>query len=717
MQDKDWFLSEIAKGDIDATALIQWLVQRAREGNNAEVDECSGLLLEKLCARQLVDKALEVVSIRSFLNKDNATYPERCIEEVTQSLGGGAVNRALAKSVGIAEGTPIKEVIRRLKTLRTLDEGVLVYDSTWGFGIVQDMDPFYRRVEIDFEKKSGHEMSYEYAAEKLELLSDDHYLAMRHHNQEKLESLMKEAPADLVRLVISSMGPKTIEEIQEIVCPEPVPKKKWKDFWDKSRKVLKEDTFFDIPKRRSEPLSILTEEKGFNDVWFSAIAKERRMETILGLVEEMLVSPQCPEALAEEHKETLAERLAFVLLGAGKRHPDLAVRALIAARESGVSGEAISMDRYLDEFRDKEFLAQTLSSLNAKNVRAMLELLMDRDEGKTAEMLMELLPTLGMTELNEVMDQMINKGYGDLCKEIFHELTAEKQTADVEMLYWLYRNPEKLEEWNLGRHSDLARWMFRVISADLSGDRLRTQNQVRAVFENKAWLQKLIDEMSENESREFMRWIKNSAAWDSMTQGSILGRLIKIKPELQQVLVDSGTAERKNTPVKLVNRVTSHYMYNKRQEMLAHIMTVEMQEVAKEIGVARSYGDLRENFEYKAAKDKQALLMKRQADLEAMLAEVTPTDFKDAPTNRVGQGTCVSLSYEDGRTVTYNILGEWDHDESLNIISSDTRVAQALIGHGEGEEVMIPSATGDLEPCLIEKVEGLSEEIRAWIEG
>ena len=96
------------------------------------------------------------------------------------------------------------------------------------------------------------------------------------------------------------------------------------------------------------------------------------------------------------------------------------------------------------------------------------------------------------------------------------------------------------------------------------------------------------------EAREFMRRVKNSAAWDSITRRSIMANLIKLKPELEDVIAE----DRRERSV--TSRVTSRRMYHIRQEQLEKIATIEIPAVSKEIGVAREHGDLRENFEYKA---------------------------------------------------------------------------------------------------------------------
>jgi transcription elongation GreA/GreB family factor len=108
------------------------------------------------------------------------------------------------------------------------------------------------------------------------------------------------------------------------------------------------------------------------------------------------------------------------------------------------------------------------------------------------------------------------------------------------------------------------------------------------------------------------------------------------------------------------------------------------------------------------------MLMRRQAELEQMLAAVNPTDFADYLTNAVGPATSVRLRFEDGSEEQYVILGVWDQDDELHIISNETKLALALAGHTAGDEVEIPGEHGD-RMCTLVEVTGLTDTIRAWI--
>ncbi len=109
---------------------------------------------------------------------------------------------------------------------------------------------------------------------------------------------------------------------------------------------------------------------------------------------------------------------------------------------------------------------------------------------------------------------------------------------------------------------------------------------------------------------------------------------------------------------------------------------------SKEIAIARSYGDLRENHEYKAAKEMQKLLMRRKGELETQLVRARGTDFAGAKTDIVSIGTIVQVTdLTANNPEQFTVLGAWDSDPEKGVISYLTPVAQSLLNRKAGEEV------------------------------
>ena len=105
---------------------------------------------------------------------------------------------------------------------------------------------------------------------------------------------------------------------------------------------------------------------------------------------------------------------------------------------------------------------------------------------------------------------------------------------------------------------------------------------------------------------------------------------------------------------------------------------------------ARSHGDLRENAEYKMARQEQDLLLAQKNELEVDINKARVTDFEDATNDMVSVGSVVDIeAASSGERVTYSILGAWDSDPEKNILSYQTPMAKALMGKEKGQEVVV----------------------------
>jgi transcription elongation factor GreA len=128
---------------------------------------------------------------------------------------------------------------------------------------------------------------------------------------------------------------------------------------------------------------------------------------------------------------------------------------------------------------------------------------------------------------------------------------------------------------------------------------------------------------------------------------------------------------------------------------LKHLTSVERLRISKEIGVAREHGDLRENAEYHAAKEKQGQIEARIAHLEGMLSRAEVIDARQLSGAKVKFGAFVQLEdVESGEFKTYRIVGAEEADVNQGKISVTSPVARALINHEVGDEVKVNAPAG-----------------------
>ena len=137
---------------------------------------------------------------------------------------------------------------------------------------------------------------------------------------------------------------------------------------------------------------------------------------------------------------------------------------------------------------------------------------------------------------------------------------------------------------------------------------------------------------------------------------------------------------------------------------LHRLKTVDRPWVINAIAEARAQGDLSENAEYDAAKNDQAVLEQRIAELKAMIENAVVVDESKISTDTVGFGTRVTIVYEDDpdEEETYTIVGTSESDPTNGKLSNESPVGAALVGAHVGETVVAQTPGGALRIKIIE---------------
>ena len=143
--------------------------------------------------------------------------------------------------------------------------------------------------------------------------------------------------------------------------------------------------------------------------------------------------------------------------------------------------------------------------------------------------------------------------------------------------------------------------------------------------------------------------------------------------------------------------VVTHEGYKKLEQELDTLRTVKRKEVAEKIKVARGYGDLSENAEYDAAKEEQAVVEARIADLEATLKVARIIDDSDLSHDSIGMRVRIlPEGQSEENAMEFDITGSTEADMSLHRISDESPVGSALIGHKAGDLVQVSLPNGNV---------------------
>ncbi len=580
--------------------------------------------------------------------------------------------------------TPLPAAIARIETLLALQVGTYGQHKSWGVGRVKSFDTTLGQIVVGFTHNPSHSMQLAYAADSLTPVGNDHIEVRKLTDVDGLKRLAAADPVALLRLVLLSQHrAATTERIEALLVGTVIPADQWKKWWENTRKLLKKDSHFDLPAKKTDPVVLRTapvsQQDEILEAFHDAKGLTQQIEVarqFLKLVDEL----ENAELLIQEFQDTLLETLKKT---PASRHVER-IEAVVILEQLREHQKAPAEDTtaLLASFLSATpNLSMVLDELSAPIQRRALAVLKTADPDR----LVRELNRLSTKSLDEIPDVLAQRA--DAIEQWVHN-----QTAGTELLCWICRNistpaSRKVHPWLDGLQTPAL--LFAVIESIESAPNKSVSKKLRDVlFGEEELMADLLVEADTETVRKIARLILSTSAFEELDRRSLLARVVKEHPFVQEFLVTKTVKEQ---PL-----IVSWGSYNKRRAELDDIIQKKIPQNSKEIGLARSYGDLRENFEFKAAKDMQKLLMRRRAELEILLSRAQPTDFADAKTDVVSIGTSVTVTdLGANRSQTYHILGAWDGDPGRGIISYPAALAQTLLNKKVGDTV---EAAGETTP-------------------
>ena len=650
------------------------------------------------CAEKLdFDGAFALVKA----NKDDLAK-KICDEGIRDALKKTTKDRLLLSFLDGVDFGAVKldEALVRLEKLLSFQQGSLVLSEAWGLGVVKRLDYFYRRITVDFKTRKGHQFTYTAATDMLMRAPDNHILVLRQSDPARVETMLRDQKGEFVKAVLKSYGDMPVVKLENVCVANGFVKSvNWKKFWEEARADLRKDPLVSIPVKRTDPIQLKESVEEYGDNWLTAFSQETDPKLILASVREYVAQNKFKTA-DEAAKEKIGERLVFAVTAARKVDDSLYARLACMVRDLGFAEpSADKMRAYLWE---RKRFVKAASTLPAREVGAMVSFLAVDDEAKAK--LYKAIPELCFTAVGEVVSQF---GKEAACREAVGELLRQPK-APATLVTLIVGKYEGFRDWTeLPSLITILTHAIALGEGRQGGETLKMQNIVRRLFADTKWLEKVYSWLDDGDKALFFERFQASIAWDPSTHHTIVVRMTRIVPELEAHVVK---VEKK----KEYARLTSYRSFAAKKAEYLKLINEDMPANVKRIEFAKSYGDLSENAEYQYAKDEQRALMQKQTLMQQDLETVKPSDFADASVEEVMPGVTVVIAAPEGER-TYHILGEWDNDTDLGVLSSKARLAQNMLGKKTGDQFEMPGAEGAAQFARIVQIKPLPNEIRDWM--
>jgi transcription elongation GreA/GreB family factor len=583
-------------------------------------------------------------------------------EEFDKLLAAGKINR-----------NHVDALVQLAKT------GYCLHRS-WGFGRITTVDTVFARFTIDFPNKPGHTMDLSFAAESLKPIASEHILARKAADLEGLRQMAALHHLDLIKLVLESYGGKaTLEQIQQVLVPDVI-RDDWKKWWEVARKEMKKDGHFVIPTRKSDPITYQAKEVSLEDRLVGDFRAAKGLKAKITAANEALKS--LPDVANKEAVgQELVKALNSDIVSHQRTQPAVALEGIFmrediraAVGSQPQAGEVSANDIWNQEqMRFAPIIEQVPSAKHKRTLQSFQEAF----PGTWHNVVLNSLNQLSMRVVGECVELLVATGKLNELKAALARVISQHQ-ASSELLAWLGKERSDAFADILG--PEVFRAMLTAMERDQFNEK-RSNRLHNLIIEDQQLIVDLIGAADIEVIKDLVRALQLSPCFDDMDKRSLLARVVKSDPAVQAII--SGEQTKQEAPL-----FVSWDSLERRRNEYAELVQKKLPANSHEIAIARSYGDLRENHEYKAAKEMQKILLRRKAELEVMLLRARGTDFANPRTDVVSLGTRIRVrDLEQPHDETFAILGAWDYDPEHGAISYQSPMAQALLNRKPGEEV------------------------------
>ncbi|NDC80503.1 MAG: hypothetical protein EB090_04435 [Verrucomicrobia bacterium] len=582
--------------------------------------------------------------------------------------------------------------------LSQLVPGSFCHHRSWGVGKIVGKDDALRSLTIDFRSKKGHPMEFGYAAQSLKSLGHDHLEARILTDPDSVREMAAKQPGEVMKNAVQSLGREaTTTRLEEAFVPHLYKAEEWKKFWEAAKRAMKKDPRFVLPTKRVDPVQYLESAPEAKGVGLEELREAVGSKRVIEALEKLQKSSSASElkGLADEAFKLIEVAAQKVPKSQVSQVAELALARAEFAAAAGLPAEPGAVIRGLLP-TDPARLAQVVEALPAGKQPRFVDLMSEQMGERWTELHLSLLPKAA-GRLMDAITQRFKKATRLAELEGALDRLLRERLTHPDLIVWLCRN----------RGGELAKLAgpslfltaLAVLEKEQLSDSSRGSRLRDLLLEDKELIRDLLAPSSPEEVRDVTRASLSSTAFEELDKRSLIGALVKLYPEVSSMVA----GENKTTAVE--SPIVSWESLEKRKQELEEIVSKKIPANSKEIAVARSYGDLKENHEFKAAKEMQAVLMRRKAELEAMIVAAQGTDFSGVKGDEVAIGTVVEYEHLEGGTKkTITILGAWDSNPEQGILSYQTAVAQALVRKKSGEHAELPSESGPKTKVIIRSI-------------
>jgi transcription elongation factor GreA len=571
--------------------------------------------------------------------------------------------------------------------LESMEAGAYVVHRSWGFGQIKSYDDASQKLIIDFKGKKSHAMDPAFCINTMDVLPPAHLLVRKETEPQRIAELVADDPAQLIVEALQAYPNHAATGIElEITLAQVVGEDRFKKWWSAAKKAAAKDPRVSVPEKKTECFVLRDVPVSAEDEILEQFNGTRSARRRIVLAEELVgaigkqeikvdlsgVLKGIADAVKDSNQLDAAERLYGAVV-----RDDLARALGVEASFEPTQAQLVANVRDLVGIAEK---------IPVQFQSRFLELINETHPIESRDILFTLLKSSQGKFTTEVINFLVEHGHSEELAATLKRWQTE-QNLRAPVLLWIVKNRHSKKFAKLLNDLITPRLLgaifFAIDYEALQAASARRIPLADVLSEDQDLIGDLLSTADPETARDLANTLMLNQGFEELTKKSLLARFIKIFPNIQSLV--AADAEGRDELL-----MVSRESYDRKREEYDAIVAKKIPENSRAIASAREHGDLRENSEFKMAKQDQAVLMAQKSQLERDLARARVSDFKDASTDQVGVGTVVEVrNNATGTTTTYTVLGAWDGDPDNHIISYKTAFGAALLGRKPGDVVKV----------------------------
>ena len=663
---EETWLGRIENGSSDIDGLVEIAQAVTKEDENT-----ARFLIEMLddhlsSAGRWVDR-LTLLRGCGPMVVDRDEMHDEILQTLEQAYGDRPTFEAMVEKLGLKrapEDIPKTWTkVTRLRTLLAFDIGTIVYLKDKGAGRILEANMALDSFSVELENVGTLRVGFAAAAKMLEPLRPEHVLRRKVEHPEDLIALVNEDPPQLLQLVLSSYDtPRTGAEIRRDLSGI-VPEKRWNSWWTQARK---HPQVVAATKGRQSYRWVASTEDATSAVWkaFESAAPRQRIDLL-----------RRDGARDPDLRGRMSDALAQQAIAAMSKDPGLTCEIWFNLDKHGTVADGVP------------WAAKTLV-VEAEDVRALARGIDERVWREHAYKLIKRHRADWRDELAGMIRQEPEARALDTLATLLDDEAEDEWLAEVKLLLsqprkapagftWLAERAAERDEWRQIAPLSLLQQVLRAMTDDTSFGKFR--GRLTELIDSGGTIPRLIPDLTEEQAAQAAATIEKTTAFQDYQREPLLNAIYLKFPELRV---------EEQQPLY----ATPEAISAKRVE-LKTLLEEEIPTNRKAIEEARELGDLRENFEYKSARQRHEYLASRAAALDGELERARPIDPSAVTGNEVVIGSRVALKGPKGAKRSITILGPWNSEPEKDILSNESELAMSLLGLKKGDAIEIGDAS------------------------